>query len=473
MVSRGAGVGRSEAPLTLPARIHCVGVGGGGLAPLACLLAARGHRLSGSDLVGAKAELTDAGVSVARGHDAAHLGDAELVIRSAAVPEDNPEVAAAHDRGLPVLKYSEALGRLMTGRRGIALAGTHGKTTSTALVAHLLREVGADPSWIVGGEPVGLPAWGAGASDLVVVEACEYDHSFLSLEYHVAVVTGVSPYHLGCFGDAAGVRGAFAAFAARVAPGGRLVLGPEVDADFPPPPGVDAVRVDDALPLTDLREDADGFAGTLVDTEVAGGRAHAFRLPVLGRHNVDHLRTALVACRAVGAPLEALLEAAASFGGVRRRLEDLGETTRFGTTAAGHGVRVVDDFAHHPEALRAGAAACRARFPGRRLVGVFQPHQVSRTEDFLDGFREALGHFDRVDLCDIFVARDSRPERADDVASRLAAGAGAHVRRVGPAPEAAAEVAARLSPGDVCVVMGAGDVDGLAREVTGGAARPA
>jgi len=459
---------RTAAPDGLPSRIHCVGIAGGGLSPLACLLAARGHSLSGSDLHGGRRELTDAGVRVDRGHDARHLGDAELVIRSAAIPDDNPEVAAARARGVPVLKYSEALGRLMSGRRGLALAGTHGKTTSTAFVAHLLRAVGAEPSWIVGGHPLDLPSWGVGASDVVVVEACEYDHSFLNLNYEVAVITGVSPDHLDCFGDERGVRTAFARFADRLAPGGRLVLGPDVGTDFPVPQHVEALRVGDLLPLLELQETVDGFHGLLGTP--AGPRR--FRLPLLGRHNVDNMRTALVAALALGCSLEALLPATAHFRGVGRRLEDLGEVARFGLTAQGLGVRIVDDFAHHPEAVVASAAAVRGRWPGRRVLGVFQPHQVSRTQDFLSQFAAALQQYDELALCDIFVARDRHPERAGSLADALVRLGGGRVRRVGPALGCEAAVAARLRPGDVCLVMGAGDVEGLARRLAGTPARP-
>ena len=458
----------------LPERIHCVGVGGGGLAPLACLLAARGHRLSGSDRVAARPELQAAGVVVSQGHAEQHLGDAQLVIRSAAVGDDNPEVVAARRLGLPVLKYSEALGRLMRGRRGVALAGTHGKTTCTALLAWLLDEAGARPSWIVGGTPVGARAWGSGASDLLLVEACEYDRSFLNLDYELAVVTGVSPDHLDCFGDASGVEAAFRDFATRVPPHGQLVLGPDVHRGFATTLGFvrstpQVCWVDDALPLAELHEDEAGYHGVLV----ADGERVAFDLPVMGRHNVDHLRTALVVARGLGLGLdfESLLQAAAGFRGVRRRLEDLGLSSVLHGGPPGLGVRVVDDFAHHPEALHAAAAALRSRFPGRRVVGVFQPHQVSRTEDFLPDFVAALSDFDRVALCDIFVARDTHPERADELCERLSVQAGDHVARVGPAPRADGAVADMLRPGDVCVVMGAGDVEGLAPRLVGEPAR--
>jgi len=456
----------------LPRRIHCVGLGGGGLGPLAGLLVARGHEVSGCD--GAPTfvpgPLRARGIAACAGHDARHVGATELLVRSAAVPDDHPEVAEARRRALPVLKYAEALGRVMASRRGVAVAGTHGKTTTTALIAHLLRAAGRRPGWIVGGRPLSLPdaaGWDEGAH--FVAEACEYDLSFLQLDYEVALVNSVAPDHLDCFGDERGVQAAFRRFAARVPAGGTLVLGPDVPAalDWPLPAGARLWRAGGDLALAGVREDAAGFAG-----QVAGpaGRAE-FRLTLPGRHNLDNLLAALLAVKACGVPVEEAAAHVESFRGVGRRLQDLGESD--GSVAGvPAGVRIVDDFAHHPDALRAAARAVRGRWPGRRVVGVFQPHQVSRTADFLDGFVDELAHFDETLLCDIFVARDREPQRAEELVSALAARAGARTRRVGPARACDAAVAARLRPGDVCVVMGAGDVDGLAARLAGASAGP-
>ncbi|MHC5209764.1 MAG: UDP-N-acetylmuramate--L-alanine ligase [Planctomycetota bacterium] len=457
----------------LPRRIHCVGIGGGGLSALAGLLAERGHEVSGSDTSDAFAvdDLTRRGISVSRGHDAGHLGAAELLIRSAAVPDSNPEVEAARARDVPVIKYSEALGRLMAGRRGVAVAGTHGKTTTTALVAHLLRACGTDPAWIVGGRPLSLPAaagWGQGRA--VVAEACEFDLSFLNLEYEVALVTGVAPDHLDCFGTPEAVRAAFCRFAERLPPGGTLVLGADAPGDLPLAlhPDVRVWHVQDHLHLDRVQEDSSGFRGWVEGG--AWGRGE-FRLPLLGRHNLDNLRAALLSVLALDVPLWFVLPHVASFTGVARRLQDLGEIPLPGE-AEGAVVRLIDDFAHHPDALRATAAALRARFPRRRLVGVFQPHQVSRTEDFMDGFEDSLGGFDVLGLCDIFVARDTHPERAEGVCASLAERLGERAVRLGPADGTDDGVLGLLQPGDVCAVMGAGDIDGLAGRLARAARRP-
>ncbi len=451
-----------------PRRIHCVGLGGGGVSAIACLLADRGLRVSGSDSSASLdvAHFERHGVAVRRGHSPEHVADAELLIRSVAVPDGNPELRAAAERRLPVLKYSEALGRLMSERQGIAVAGTHGKTTTTALVTHLLRGAGADPGWIVGGRPLSLPGaagWGEGPS--FVAEACEFDRSFLNLPWRTAIITGIEPDHLDCFVDAAGVRAAFASFAARLPENGTLVCGPGVPADLHPGPLPVGARVWPAaerLQLVDLVEHADGWTGTVQAPGFGGG---AFRWALPGRHNLENLRLGLLAALAQGLPLADLLPHVASFGGVARRLQDLGTTDGRGPAPAG--VRVFDDFAHHPDALAAAAAALRARFPGRRLVAVFQPHQVSRTADFLDDFARSLQAFDRVLLCDIFVARDRRPERAQALIEALAGALGPRAARVGPASAALAGVSDALAPGDLCVVMGAGDIDGLAGRLAG------
>jgi UDP-N-acetylmuramate--alanine ligase len=367
--------------------------------------------------------------------------------------------------------YAEALGRLMTARQGVAVAGTLGKTTTTALVAHLLRAAGRDPGWIVGGTPLSLPfaaGWGAGAH--FVAEACEYDLSFLQLPFRVALVNSVAPDHLDCFGDAAGVREAFLRFAAQLPADGTLVLGADVPARlaWQLPEGARTLRAGHDLFLAEVQETAEGFRGAV---DGPAGRA-PFRLPMLGRHNLENLLAALLAVKACGVPVEEAAPLAAGFRGVARRLQDLGETGTQRAAGVPRGVRIVDDFAHHPDALRAAAQAVRARWGGRRVVAVFQPHQVSRTADFLESFATALRCFDATLLCDIFIARDREPQRAEELIEALALRTGRDARRVGPARECDAAVAQRLAAGDVCVVMGAGDVDGLAGRLAGANPRP-
>lgn len=453
-------------PTGLPLRVHCVGVAGGGVSALARLLVSAGHEVSGSDRCAVPAELLSAGVQAVAGPSPQRAAAAEVLVRSAAVPEDDADVVAARAAGVPVLKYAQALGRVLSSRRGLAVAGTHGKSTTTALLAHLLSGAGQDPSWIVGARPVGAEPYGWGQGAHMVVEACEYDHSFLELSFEVALITGMAPDHLDCFGDWAGVVDAFHRFAARLPAHGTLVLGPGVPAgNAPPAPdGARVLDVDAELSVQRAQADARGWTGTLVRRS---GQSLPFRLPIWGRHNLDNLRCALVASAAVGVDDADAVGSLSSFGGVQRRLSVRGEIQVEGGSAL-----LVDDFAHHPEALLAAAEALADHAPGRRRVALFQPHQVSRTDEMLSQFVAALQRFDAVGLCDIFVARDARPHLADALASRLAREAGPHVLRLGPAAGADAAARNMLRPGDVCVVMGAGDVDGLARRLGRDAARP-
>ncbi len=448
----------------LPQRVHCVGVAGGGLSALAGLLASRGHDVSGSDAHGAPADLVRAGVRLHRGHKAEHLGLAQLVIRSAAVPDSNVEVVAARGTDVPVLKYSEALGRLMSTRRGLAVAGTHGKTSTTAMAAHLLQSVGAGPAWIIGGQPQNMAPYAWGASGPMIVEACEYDCSFLNLSYDVALITGMAVDHLDCFGDWAGVLSAFSRFCAGLRPGGQLVLGPGVAAQLGSEVGRDihVLNVDDVLPLRSAEPGQGGWRITM-----GHEGEHGLHLPLLGRHDVDNLRCALVAASCYDVELADLLAGVVSFAGVGRRLQELGDVS----LAGGGQARVIDDFAHHPDALAAALEAAHAHHPERRVVAVFQPHQVCRTEDMFEQFADVLQGFDHVALCDIFVARDAHPERAESVCAALAEAVGPGVTRVGPARSADENVLGLLRPTDLCLVMGAGDVDGLAQRIVGASAR--
>ncbi|MFT7465325.1 MAG: UDP-N-acetylmuramate--alanine ligase [Pseudohongiellaceae bacterium] len=449
----------------LPTRVHCVGVAGGGLSAFAGLLASCGHEVSGSDGQSAPAALAAAGVSLYRGHRAENLGQAQLLIRSAAVPDENVEVQAARDAGVPVLKYSEALGRLMATRQGLAVAGTHGKTSTTAMAAHLLQAAGAAPAWIIGGQPQGMAAYAWGDRGPMVVEACEYDRSFLNLSYDVALVTGITVDHLDCFGDWDGVLRAFGAFCAGLPDGGQLVLGPgvaeQLGSQLPTHCGVHSI--DDLLPLQSARAVGGGWEAIM-----GPEGQYSLRLPVLARHDLDNLRCALVAASCCGVSLDRLLPGVESFAGVARRLQDLGEVSLPG----GGTVRLIDDFAHHPDALQAALSTARAHFPGRRVMGVFQPHQVCRTEDLFSAFAQVLRGFDQVALCDIFLARDAHPERAESVCEALAEAAGPNVARVGPALDAEDSAGELFRPDDVCVVMGAGDIDGLAHRIVRAAARP-
>ena len=443
--------------------VHFVGVSGAGMAPLAELVLRSGGAVSGCDLVAgpAVARLTRLGLEFSEGHDPGHIGAAVAVVVTSAVPPDHPEPAAARARGVPVVKRARALGEWVGGRRVVGVAGTHGKTTTTAMATHILEHAGADPTGVVGGEVAG---WGGnlrpGGSDLFVVEADEYDRSFHELAPEVAVVTNVEADHLDTYGDLAGVRASFSGFLDRLDAGGTLwVCGDDAGAARLGVEAGDRTRsygmgAGACLRATRVRVHPAGSTFAVSENGVDAG-GFAVRAP--GRHNVLNALAAVGVGRSFGAGWNDIRAGLAAFRGVGRRYELLGSAA---------GVQVVDDYAHHPTEIAATLAAARRANPGRRLVAVFQPHLFSRTRDFHRDFGRALGAADVVWVADVYPARE---EPIAGVDGGLVAGAvtGSAVRVAYHAELAtlAPAVAERLSPGDVCVVMGAGSIGDAAREI--------
>lgn len=457
----------------LPERIHAVGVRGGGVGGLAEMLVSLGHVVTGSDAspdVDVEA-FAAKGIAASSGPSPALVERAGLVVRSAAVPDHDADVETARRYDVPVWKYAEALGALTRRRPTIAVAGTHGKTTTSALVAHLLAANDVDAGWVIGGlprTPDRRARWGSDDAPFVV-EACEYDLSFLNLTPRSAILTGVVADHLDCFGDAAGVRAAFAQFVERLPDDGLLVAGRDVPDDVLAGCRAEVARVGRDVAIDDVVVDADGRRGVLR----LGDESTPLRFEPVAEHNLDLLAASVAVARAAApdVPLAALAEAAATYRTPRRRLEDLGDVA----LGDGRTLRVVDDFAHHPDSLVAARNGLAARFPGRRVVGVFEPHQVGRTADFFDDFVAALRAFDEVLLCDIFVARDAEPERQQPLTAALAEAVGAHCSRCGPARDVGRvldTIRARAAHDDVVVFMGAGSIDGLARHAAREPARP-
>ena len=425
-------------------RIHVVGIGGAGMSAIARLLLARGDRVSGSDTGSwplAEALARD-GATVHGSFDAAHVAGADVVLRSSAYGDANPEVRAALEAGIPVWKRDDAWRELAKGERVVAIAGTHGKSTTTALTWLALRAGGVDASLICGAPLRGLDTNAhAGRDRTLVIEADEYDRAFLALAPEIALVTNVDHDHVDVFPTKAEYDAAFADFAARV----RTTL--VTCADDPGARGLDPARAitygtsSQAAWRIDERiehPDAQSFA-----LEGPAGRARvALQLP--GAHNALNAAGAIVAALSCGLSLDAVREAFHGFAGVGRRLEVLGD--------AG-GVLVVDDYAHHPAELRASIAAIRPRTAGR-LHAVFQPHTPSRLAAFFDELAAALGEADERIVVETFASARERTE--DEAARRLAARARA---RYAADPEAAALILAeRVRPGDVVLVLGAGDV---------------
>ena len=441
-------------------RYHLIGIGGAGMAPVAELLAARGLEVSGSDArPGATIDrLRAGGITAHVGHDAAQVPEGATVVVSTAVRADNPELVRVRELGLEVIHRSEALVVAAGDQEFVAVAGAHGKTTTSAMLAVALSAADEDPSWAIGGHVTGLGG-GAhlGSGRVFVAEADESDGSFLNYRPAVAVVTNVEPDHLDHYGSRAAFDQAFTDFAARVTgllvvcadDDGALALGRRAAGQVPvltygtgPEPGVGEGHVR----VSELTVGAAG-AGALL-THPAAGRVR-LELGVTGEHNVRNATGAWCAGVALGADPTALAEGLGSFRGTGRRFEHRGEAA---------GVRVVDDYAHHPTEVAATLGAARLAAGGGRVVVLFQPHLYSRTETFAAEFATALGAADEVVVTDVYAAREDPVPGVDGslITARMSRGQYVADR------EAAAGTVARLArPGDLVLTMGAGDVTEL------------
>jgi UDP-N-acetylmuramate--alanine ligase len=446
----------------LSRHVHVVGIGGSGASGLARLHLELGDRVSGSDMRPGPAleELADLGARVRVGHDAANLDpDVALVIRSAAVGETNPEVREARARGLPVIKYAEAVGGLMQGRLGVAVAGTHGKTTTSGMTAVTLDRAGLDPMYLVGGVPADLGAGARSGRGPFVVEACEYDRSFLHLEPEFAAVLNVDDDHLDCYGGLEEIRDAFLAFGRRVRPGGLLLV--HESADFLRcAAGPTRVETFGSGPTADwCARDAIRVDGRTRFVVLHRGERHGvFEILPAGTHNVHNSLVPIAVAHELGVDARKTAAALAGFSGMGRRLQ-VRVRDRF---------TVYDDYAHHPTEVAAALRALRADHPHARLTAVFQPHQYSRTRRLLDRFAEALLGADRIVVADIYRARD----REEDVRAVSSGDLADAVRARGGDAEHVSDfrtIADRLERetrrGDVVVTMGAGNIDEVADEM--------
>ena len=440
--------------------IHIVGVGGAGMSAIATVLHAMGHEVSGSDLreSGVTERLRALGVRVAIGHEAGNLGDADLLTRSTAVGPDNPEVVEARRRGLPVLTRAETLAGIAARKRCIAVAGTHGKTTTASMLSLILVEAGLHPSFLIGGEvnEIGTNAvWDTG--EWIVVEADESDGTFLHLVPDIAIVTNVESDHLDHYGSFDAVRTAFAEFLASAR---HRVVG----SDDPEARTVGRAVGADLVGLGDdathrITSVVTGRSSVSFDLDGPDGvqLAH-LTVSVPGLHNAKNAAVATVAALGAGATPDAATRALARFGGVARRFEFRGELG---------GVTYVDDYAHLPTEVRAALAAARNGDWGR-VVAVFPPHRYSRTAEVGADFGESFDDADVVVLTDVYGAGEAP---VPGVSGRLVADA---VRRARPdvelhyvpgRPDLVAAVADLLRPGDLCLTLGAGDLTSLPDEL--------
>ena len=444
--------------------VHFVGIGGAGMSGIARILLARGVPVSGSDRRDTPTllALRVLGARVEVGHDPAHLADADTVVVSTAIRHDNPELSAARERGLRVLPRAVALAAVMAGRRSIAVAGTHGKTSTTSMLTVAVQACGVDPSFAIGGDlnESGSNAH-AGEGDVFVAEADESDRSFLLLAPFAGIVTNVEADHLDNYGDLAAVEAAFDTFLQTVDEDGFVVIcaddpGAARLRGVPAPARVRTYgRAADAdLRLDDLVVAPDGTSYTAY---LDGRELGPVRIQVPGEHMALNSAAALLAGLELGLPAAGLIEGLARFGGVHRRFELKGVVD---------GVRVYDDYAHHPTEVSAQLKAARAVAGTGRLVVAFQPHLYSRTREFADGFGQALALADEVVVMEIYGARE------DPVPGVT----GAMVADAVPLPPdrvhfepswsaAAPALAARARPGDLVVTMGAGDVSMVGPEV--------
>jgi UDP-N-acetylmuramate--alanine ligase len=453
---------------------HLVGIGGAGMSAIARVLLGRGFVVSGSDqkLNELTAVLQTQGATIYEGHRAEQIAGADALVISSAVPEGNPEVEAALAAGLPVLKRADLLGHLMAETIGIAIAGSHGKTTTTGMVAQILLTAGLDPTVVVGGVLPVLESNGRyGEGDYFLVEADEYDYMFLGLRPEVIVITSLEHDHPDIFPTEEDYTAAFRQFAGLLPVDGRLIAcaddpGTAKFLDTLDLAGVELTtygvpeeedqKLDVDYQALDCRPNQLGGTDFLVemDDQIIG----LARLRVPGQHNVHNALAAII----VGLDLEidfaVIRQALAEFGGVGRRFQVVGEVG---------GVTVIDDYAHHPTEVQATLAAARQRYPGRRLWAVWQPHTFSRTKLLLDEFAASFADADRVVALDIYPSRetDDLGISTTTVLAKMSHSAAIHV------PEraaAAAYILDRVRPDDVIMTLGAGDGDVVGQWVLDG-----
>jgi UDP-N-acetylmuramate--alanine ligase len=440
-------------------RVHFIGIGGSGMSGLARMLLDSGAIVSGSEPQpnSVSLELAQRGARISRDQTGALLsGKIDLVVRTAAVHDNNLELQAARAYQLKNVKYAELLGQVMQERFGLAVAGTHGKSTTTAMIAFALMRLGMDPSFVVGGT---VPQLGGGShsgtSKLFIAEACEFDRSFHHLRPQVAIITNMEEDHLDCYRDIDEIVDAFRWFSRLVPSDGALIVNGTDERV------AEAIRSAEA-PIQTVALDHDATWSTETTGADHGcyiGRVHhngtfitELRLSVAGVHNLYNATVAIAACVACGADPAAAAEAMRDFSGVDRRMTEVGKR---------NGATIVDDYGHHPTEIRATLAALRGRYQPKRLFCVFQPHQHSRTRFLLEDFAASFAEADEVIVPEIYFVRDSEAERgrvsAIDLVDRIVRN-GQRARHLSHFDQITSYLKAAAGPGDLIVTMGAGNV---------------
>lgn len=444
--------------------IHFIGIGGAGMSALAYVLIKRGYDVSGSDLNAGhmSAHLAEEGAMVYMGHDACQVDDADAVVVSTAIHANNPELVAAKAKGLPVLHRSDVLAALLNNAKGVAVAGAHGKTTTSAMISCIAAESGIDPTIVIGGEVTSLGGNARnGAGPYVVAEADESDGSFLKFYPHLAVVTNIEDDHLDHYGTEENIYKAFKQFLGNITEGGKAIL------------CADNAKVRRLAQETDKTvltygiegEDADfvaknityGVNGTTYDLYCHNELLTQVHLIVPGRHNVLNSMGALVAAREMGIAMEKILASLAKFGGAKRRFETKGKI---------EGVWIVDDYAHHPTEIGVTLKAARQTQP-KRLLCVFQPHRYTRTQLLFDEFCASFVGCDELIIVDIYAAGEDPIEGVSSakLAEGIHAATGQKVQYIPRLAKAEEYLQAQAQAGDLIMTIGAGDVFKIGEEL--------
>ena len=445
-----------------PMRGNCVyfiGIGGIGMSAVARILLNEGCVVAGSDILPSSltSTLEKMGARINTRQDGSFMtSDTDMVVISAAISEDNPDLKTARKMGIKVVKYSQILGSLMKEKRGIAISGTHGKTTTSAMISSVLKTAGLDPTFVIGGE---VPDIGGnahlGKGDLFVAEACEYDRSFLNLVPQVGVITNIEEDHLDYYENIEKIINAFGDFASLVSKEGLLVVNNHDKNIF-----LAMQRANCRVETYSLDSTSD-WCGKVLSSDNGRNRFSIFRkntffddftLKIPGSHNVLNALAATAVCTFIGVDKNSIKAALASFRGANRRFQIIGVKNN---------ITVIDDYAHHPTEIRVTLRAARELYPGKKIWCVFQPHQYSRTRHLLRGFARSFENADKVIFADIYSARDNDYEKTTMNSSRLfeeTRNAGVDVQYIPQLGDIVKGLSLHVKPGDVIITMGAGDV---------------
>lgn len=437
-------------------KLHFVGIGGVGMCGIAEVLHNSGYQITGSDLkkTDTTSHLEELGIDIKYSHDAENVLDSDVIVISSAVGEDNPEVIRAHKEKISVIRRAEMLAELMRMKISVAVAGTHGKTTTTSLIGHLLRAGGLDPTVIVGGRVLGVGSNAyLGKGDYLIAEADEFDRSISKFFPTIAVITSLEPEHMECYRDFEDLENCFIQFGNRVPFFGSVILCTDepgvksIESRITRPVITYGLESDADFYVADIEYQSDYTAFTLFHK---GARVARVKSPLQGNHNLKNLLAAIAVAYDLEVPLETVLPAAESFTGISRRMELIGEVS---------GIRLYDDYAHHPTEIKATLEGMRSVFDGR-LVAVFQPHLYSRTQKFYDDFGQSFFNADMFVALDVYPARE---KPIDGVSGKIVADAAKkhghknvfYIEDKNNLPEFLGK---HLSESDRVIFFGAGDI---------------